>query len=67
MYMNKSDGTYGNRAKNNGSITIKFTDGEITSSTISGSGYAGTVSSAGVAYRCDASNFQFTSITWTPD
>lgn len=65
--MNTQDGTYGNRANNNGTATIKLKDGVVTSQSITGSGWGATVSAAGVAYRANVSSFSITSVNWTPD
>lgn len=65
--MNTQDGTYGNRANNNGTATIKLKDGVVTSQNITGSGWGATVSAAGVAYRANVSSFSITSVNWTPD
>lgn len=65
--MNTQDGTYGNRANNNGTATIKLKDGVVTSQSITGSGWGETVSAAGVAYRANVSSFSITSVNWTPD
>ena len=65
--MNTQDGTYGNRANNNGTAIIKLKDGVVTSQSITGSGWGATASSAGVAYRANVSSFSITSVNWTPD
>nr|DAH11384.1 MAG TPA: hypothetical protein [Bacteriophage sp.] len=65
--MNTQDGTYGNRANNNGTATIKLKDGVVTSRSITGSGWGETVSAAAVAYRANVSSFSITSVNWTPD
>lgn len=65
--MNTQDGTYGNRANNNGTATIKLKDGVVTSQSITGSGWGATVNAAGVAYRANVSSFSITSVNWTPD
>lgn len=67
MNMNERDGLYGNFSGNKVTSTIKITNGVVTNYTVSGSGYACTISNEPKASNCSASGFQITSITWTPD
>lgn len=52
---------------NSGTVTIKITDGKVTSSNITGSGFAQTVGGVSNASSCSVSNYRITSVKWTPD